>query len=430
MKKIMLVGLLVLIMTGTAWSFSSNYDHATGQFDHVLNSQNMIGDVLIYPIYLADGSGWETKISVINTDNIYSAVAKVVIRGGKYSQELFDFFIYLSPDDMWTATIYNDNGQVKIFSDDDSVRTGSSPDTFGDTVPLDVAFSDPCDENTYGYIEIFNSWTMNRAAMANTDWNTLGADVSAGPIDKQIILDAYKLTQTLSPYVGGRDILTGSYEVKLPSLGLSAMENAVVLEDYDITDALYPFNETFFGQGARNSMAETEAVLAKDTVYMPYYDDGMNVTAHVFTFPTKLTQLDTDCDMVDVLGEFFLDNCSSPDWAVQYGIKAFNLEEESIDDPDYIFSPYPEEQTREFPEEVNISVVGLDSTMNFYDEGWAWFSFQGFSTTGLTEEGAEFITFSGAPVIPLSANLGADGLSLKYGAYDPAEISYEYATQR
>jgi hypothetical protein len=48
-------------------------------------------------------------------------------------------------------------------------------------------------------------------------------------------------------------------------------------------------------------------------------------------------------------------------------------------------------------------------------------------TVGLAQDNVSEVEFKGVPVIPMSANLGADGLSLKYGAYDPADV-YRYGT--
>ncbi|MDA3894690.1 MAG: hypothetical protein PF482_00940 [Desulfobacteraceae bacterium] len=432
MKKILMIAVMIVAMTGTAWSFSADYVVNDGTLvpDWVTEAPGMVGDALIFPVYLADGTGWEAKINVINTSRDYSTVAKVVINGGKNSQELLDFFIYLSPNDEWTAKIYNDNGVVRIYSDDDSVR--SSVATWGDEVPLNQTLVDnPCDEEVYGYVTVFDSWIVTRSQL-----NYLapaGTDFDRGPIPKSAILEAYGAQGNLNPGIfNSANILTGSYEIMLPTLGLSATENAVVLQDYDVTSELELGRYTFFGQDCRNSAAEIEAAIAKDNVFMPYYNNGQNITAFIFTFPTKQSQVNTDCDVsIDSLGsEYFRDNLS-PDFCVPYGIYPFDLEENTPQSSSPIFSPVPRSQTREFCDEVNISVVGLDSSISFYDEGWALFEFGDVAdspyTVGLAQDNVSEVEFKGVPVIPMSANLGADGLSLKYGAYDPADV-YRYGT--
>ena len=440
MKKLLLIGLMVFCFAGTAWSFSANYDHLTEQFDHVTNPEGAIGDLLFYPVYLADGSGWETKISVINTSNDLSTVAKVVIRGGKNSQELLDFFIYLSPDDMWTAKIYNDNGVVRIYSEDDSVL--SNVNTWANESPMNQALQTfDCENEVYGYVTIFDSWTISRARLQNTA-AVLSAvpvpDLSTGPIDKDWIYAAYQgelLTWE------SENILTGFYEVLLPTIGLSAMENAVVMQDYEIIDKLTLGRETFLGESSRNSIAEVEAKLSKENVYMPYYNDGKNLSAHIFTFVSKETVLwndplyDADCEVRSdspFFDQYAVRHRSDSryEWCIEYGLKVFDLEENTPNDPNPIFSPVPEEDKREFCEEVNIFVVSMDPLgLNWYDEGFALYQFQLFPnqlTVG-PRRNLDAVGYTGAPVIPLSANLGADGLSLKYGAFQPASI-YNFAT--
>ena len=446
MKKILMIGFLILMMTGTAWSNSSLHPAPNGNlFDHLTKPEGLVGDLLIYPVYLADGSGWETKISVINTNTNLSTVAKVVLRGGRDSKELLDFFIYLSPDDMWTGTIYNNNGVVRIKSEDDSVL--SNLGVWANETPMDAAVVDwPCDNEEYGYVEVFDAWTISRAALGSFH----NLNFASGPIDKDYIFDAFQSFlnsgQTFDGVILSENILTGFFELKLPTLGLSATENAVVFQDYDVDDKLTLGKETFLGESCMNSIAEVEAELSKDSVYLPYYNDGQNISAHVFTYVTKQSQYDNsttdECDIFSYNSPYFwkyakrgLDAQGNYiHWCVEYGLKPFDLEENTPKSQSPIFSPVPPEDKKEFCEEVNVLVI--DDNITRYDEGWALYTFQmspnQFSsgdTQGKLGVREEVISYTGAPVIPLNANLGADGLSLKYGAYDPAQISYEYATQ-
>lgn len=76
--------LMVLMASSSVWAYS--------YCDHVTTAPNNKGDVLIYPWYLALDGGWQTKLTVINTDLENAVVAKVVIRSMKNSEELIDFF--------------------------------------------------------------------------------------------------------------------------------------------------------------------------------------------------------------------------------------------------------------------------------------------------------------------------------------------------
>lgn len=67
-----------------------------------------LGQVLIYPYYTANG-GNSTVISIVNTTDDVKAV-KVRFLEGRNSQEVLDFNLYLSPFDVWTASVGDPDG--------------------------------------------------------------------------------------------------------------------------------------------------------------------------------------------------------------------------------------------------------------------------------------------------------------------------------
>ena len=101
------------IMGGTGFAFDAT--------DHVKIAPNGEGDLMFFPWYLAASGGWQTQISVINTSACYSTVAKVVIRSHNWSDELLDFLVYLSPNDVWTGYIRYGAQGTYLYSEDDSI---------------------------------------------------------------------------------------------------------------------------------------------------------------------------------------------------------------------------------------------------------------------------------------------------------------------
>ncbi|GJM10134.1 MAG: hypothetical protein DHS20C11_24100 [Lysobacteraceae bacterium] len=67
-----------------------------------------LGQVLIYPYYTVRG-GWSTLLSVVNTTDEAKAV-KVRVLEARNSREVIDFNLYLSEYDVWTASIYDPDG--------------------------------------------------------------------------------------------------------------------------------------------------------------------------------------------------------------------------------------------------------------------------------------------------------------------------------
>ena len=63
-----------------------------------------LGQVLIYPYYTVNKSQ-ATLFSVVNTDPVNGKAVKVRFLEGYNSREVLDFNLYLSPNDVWTATV-------------------------------------------------------------------------------------------------------------------------------------------------------------------------------------------------------------------------------------------------------------------------------------------------------------------------------------
>ncbi len=81
-------------------------------------SQNLTGDFLIAPLYIAHGNIC-SKIKVMNTNEYSSILAKVTIREKISSREV-DLPIFLSPGDVWEGNICNVNNKILLKSTDDS----------------------------------------------------------------------------------------------------------------------------------------------------------------------------------------------------------------------------------------------------------------------------------------------------------------------
>lgn len=386
--------------------------------DHVTMAPNGKGDLLLFPLYVAVDGGWETKINVINTSLIYPVVAKVVVRSLAYSRELLDFFIYLSPTDVWTATlVYGPNG-AQLVSTDDSVQV--APGVFASPEnPLVRVLTAPCPEDTneFGYVEIFEAWSTLDGPLTQD---------GIPPIPKADIKAAFEAATTFSAVA---NVLAANYEITNSLAAVTAAEQATILKDYNVTAGLTLGVETLIGQNANNNMCEVEAALSKNNIAMYYYNTEEKVALHVMTFPTKLTD-NANCGACEgVLSEYFFQNFGSSDcWSAEYGLRYWDLSENSPGAPDPIFSPVPPEDRFVFPFEVNF--VGVFDFI--YDEGWALYKFintvggeDPVSTTCIPLVGApDTITFTGAPAIPTTLFLGADGMSLMGAAYDYGTVTY------
>lgn len=104
-----------------------------------------IGQVLIYPYYTVnaneEGNVNTTLLSVVNTSENAKAV-KVRFNEGQNSQEVLDFNLYLSPYDVWVASVRNIDNVPSLFTEDTSCTVPNFRDTtfFPDFETTGVAF--------------------------------------------------------------------------------------------------------------------------------------------------------------------------------------------------------------------------------------------------------------------------------------------------
>ena len=104
----------------------------SGNANAIELAENGVGQVLLGPMYLAD-FGYQTRVRIVNTRTNTAVKAKVVLRSAVNSVEVLDFICYMSPSDVCTFVIrQNKNGNVELYSNDDSVK---SPVSSGDLLP-------------------------------------------------------------------------------------------------------------------------------------------------------------------------------------------------------------------------------------------------------------------------------------------------------
>lgn len=349
--KSLIVLTVLVMMSGSVMANDIAY--------HVKQAPNAKGDVLIFPTYFAAPGGWETKLTVINTSGVFSTISKVIFRSHYYSQELLDFLIYLSPNDVWTGFIRHDGTNVYVYSEDDSVLV--NPTTFASkTVPMrQNLFAVRCptvisteriatsvnpmgDSQSMGYVEVIETWYGN-VSSAN-GWypapvpNTLS---TVPPVSKEYLRQLYPASGAapVANAEAGRitvpgaavqvnsgaidhtvNVLTGYVSIQNPlAPGMTSMMQATVLADFD--------NNQYLGVAAvsgiqfvtstavaRNSLGEVEAALSKDLIALPYVNTPGTgeFSVHLFNFPTKNSDYTTAATTLLTNGECSYKNSFYP----------------------------------------------------------------------------------------------------------------------
>ncbi|MFH0994559.1 MAG: hypothetical protein V1844_03560 [Pseudomonadota bacterium] len=412
---------LLVIMSGSSvWAY--NYS------DHISTAPNNKGDVLVFPWYLALDGGWQTKLTVINTNVTNCVVAKVVIRSFRNSEELIDFLIYLSPADVWTGAMKVVGGKVVIFSDDDSAVYSESPLVFANATnivqpmfPLDC----PDDADYMGYVEVIMAAYKPGFAVGVAKSRIFNGYKATSLADQNGIIGdpAVTIGTMIFPYTtlvgvqGNPNSLAGYMELQNATLGLSTSLRATTFKDNDTDVKLTTAIETRLGEQSRNSLGEIEATLAKNDIAMPYVN-GANTALHFFTFPTKLTQRAAACKTVSVLSPFFNQNSTdltvNSKWCVEYSAKPYDLQEHTT-----VGGPFSGGGSKDL---MCTEVFYLSSAIYPFAEGWANYIFNAGSTATFTDSGLPLGFIFGTPVIPTYLYIGSLGLEANYGAWGDAPV--------
>lgn len=132
-----------------------------------------VGNVLIVP-YFSTQSGNSTLLNIVNTDTSRGKAVKIRFRGASNSDDIFDFQLYMSPADVWTANISQGADGRSVLTTSD--KTCTLPATVGtsatgnafDVSRLPASFSDAdkAAETREGYVEIFVMADIPKALQA------------------------------------------------------------------------------------------------------------------------------------------------------------------------------------------------------------------------------------------------------------------------
>lgn len=420
MKKIRFCLVLLAVFAivgGTAFAFDQN--------DHVKMAPNGEGDLIIFPWYMAVSGGWQTQISVVNTSNNYSTVAKVIIHSHNWSDEVLDFLIYLSPNDVWTGYIRSGAQGTYIYSDDDSilVTKPAGSMTLADvatyfaspTNPVSMPFypakcpaaskiDQKTDSTDYGYIEVIE-------ANATTA-------VAPGKQSKHLVYNWYEAS-ILTPPMSTANILTGYHEFQNTEAGsYSALARAQVFADWHNTVALVSSDVSGLINASNNTIGELEAAMGKTNVAMPYVWKGAAATLHFFTFPTKMSYGFKDmsnsspCDtytgtpIAVKRNDYWGGNAAvrAPFKCLNYTSTGYDLKENTVTTGPFSGGGTTQKMCEEM-QWVNAYIPG-----DLFTEGWIRYVWS-VSPTTFRLQSLQNGTFEGAPVLASAVYIRAASVS-------------------
>lgn len=133
-------------------------------------AQNGVGHINVLPYYSVQ-NGNTTLISIANTDEVNGKAVKVRFRGAQFSDDVFDFQVFLSPADVWTAAVTLDGTVARLATSDKSCTLPVSVNQ--QFVTARLLDANKAQGTREGYVEIINMGdivsTANGGTVAQND---------------------------------------------------------------------------------------------------------------------------------------------------------------------------------------------------------------------------------------------------------------------
>jgi hypothetical protein len=160
-----------------------------------------VGHIVIVP-YFSTQSGNATLINLVNTDQVNGKAVKIRFRGASNSDDIFDFQLFMSPGDVWTANVSQGaDGRSRLVTTDRSCTLPSNVNQSFITSRLnpDLTGDDLASETREGYIEIFNmadipSSSVTSSVYAVTKHNTAGTASCSAAVLESLVQGDTRLT--------------------------------------------------------------------------------------------------------------------------------------------------------------------------------------------------------------------------------------------
>lgn len=240
------------------------------------------GDVLIAPMFMTGGQ-WSTELKVINTSLVDSAVAKLEFHAPTDSAELRDFFIFLSPGDVWTGVVSESGGTVRVNSTDDSAWTVSQLANGCTSATGTPGISTTLNGNwATGYVNVFET-KMIRGLPLN----------ASGTVDKAAIIARFSADCSNGVLISDAstdNVLTGSVKLSNPVNGNVLNLPMTALANYN-NSQYHNINvyTGFFANAASSTKMQVEDAIWQSNFVVPYNNAAGQYTFATVTFPTKET---------------------------------------------------------------------------------------------------------------------------------------------
>lgn len=117
-----------------------------------------IGHIQLIPYFTVQNNN-NTLLNVVNTDTVNGKAVKVRFRGARNSDDVFDFYVLLSPGDVWRTRVYQDEaGNTRLdLNGDTSCTYPENAVVQATSFPTGRVFEGRVSETQAGYVELLTA---------------------------------------------------------------------------------------------------------------------------------------------------------------------------------------------------------------------------------------------------------------------------------
>ncbi len=380
------------------------------------------GEVLIAPMVMIAG-GWDSELRVTNTDTVNSAVVKVVFHEPTRSAEILDFFIFLSPGDVWRGTaMKNADGTLGVRSTDGSslmVQASQQNNNCLQPQATAVGFDPAVVKSTiavdFAYVNFFQARTFPGLGEGRA-------------VPKANILSAYSAACLAADPIEADDttnLLAGDVTLSNTSNGNILRLNMTALTNVDNNVYHGLANYTGFSTVTSNNHLGVIKSRVEDAIWAQNFAFSYDLTAGnqtygTVTFPTKEAVLLSPATQYTPFPG-----------APTVGLNIRDEEENLIGVAGCQVSPCPITPGNSLPNELNVIQISTGSGTNSpsqlftqqFERGWVNMNIQGVASS--TRSNADWNNFNvvGAPALATTIQWTTRGGVLQ-GAWNYAPRTY------
>jgi hypothetical protein len=242
-----------------------------------------LGQVLIFPYYTVRG-GWNTLLNITNTSATDVVAFKIRFHEARNSRDVFDFNVFLSPNDVWSGWVQNDpgaDGRVgtsddlpRFFTNDNSCTAPAIPaagQPFGGIIAYTGTAADgagtTADRMQEGYVEIVMMGSANQNDLKSPAGTTL-IPLAANAVHSKTTRTPLNCTALVNAFNNPNYAYFNQAAAPLPANGIAALRaefpryNSNPLKGaFSLVNGSEGWNATGSTTALANFFAPTSAVL-------------------------------------------------------------------------------------------------------------------------------------------------------------------------